>query len=445
MSALLDARGVSKAFAGVRAVVDASLAVEPASITALIGPNGAGKSTLFNCISGFLRRTTGASSLPGSASTAVPPHVIVRAGLGRTFQTARALTRMTVLDNVRLAAPAHPGESLVSLVGRRGAVRRREREVTAQAHDLLRLVRLDGHADRSRGNALRRSTQAARPGADPDGVATPDTSRRAHGGGQPAVREELLDHVLELRASREIAFLIVEHDLGFVMQASDRVVVMNEGAILMEGTPDEVRGDSRVIDAYLGAHAGRGWLAVTDLHAGYDGVPVLRGESRCTRAPARSSRSSARTAQEVDVPQGDRGDRPPDERLGALSQRRRHRQSAGPADEARPRVRAATRQRLSDADRLGESERRRAGASAPRTERRRRGSGRPAPAPARPGGASGRKLSRVVSGSCSRSGALLSPGRHFFSSTNRPPGCHRRRWTWSSPSSTASATRGSGS
>jgi branched-chain amino acid transport system ATP-binding protein len=69
------------------------------------------------------------------------------------------------------------------------------------------------------------------------------------------VREELLDHVLELRASREIAFLIVEHDLAFVMQASDRVIVMNDGAILMEGTPDEVRGDARVIDAYLGTHA----------------------------------------------------------------------------------------------------------------------------------------------------------------------------------------------
>jgi ABC-type branched-subunit amino acid transport system ATPase component len=255
MSALLDARGVSKAFAGVHAVVDASLIVEPASITALIGPNGAGKSTLFNCISGFLRPDEGRIELAGQRIDRRPPHVIVRAGLGRTFQTARALTRMSVLDNVRLAAPAHPGESRVGLVGRRRAVRRREREVTAQAHDLLRLVRLDGHADALSGTlsgGQRKLLDLARIlMASPRLILLDEPMA----GVNPAVREELLDHVLELRASRKIAFLIVEHDLGFVMQASDRVVVMNDGAILMEGTPDEVRGDARVIDAYLGVHA----------------------------------------------------------------------------------------------------------------------------------------------------------------------------------------------
>ena len=111
MSALLEARGVSKAFAGVRAVDDASLTVESGSITALIGPNGAGKSTLFNCISGFVRPDHGHIELAGRRIDRRPPHRIVRAGLGRTFQTARALTRMTVLDNVRLAAPEHPASS----------------------------------------------------------------------------------------------------------------------------------------------------------------------------------------------------------------------------------------------------------------------------------------------------------------------------------------------
>jgi ABC-type branched-subunit amino acid transport system ATPase component len=255
VSALLDARRVSKAFAGVHAVVDASLTAEPASITALIGPNGAGKSTLFNCISGFLRPDNGRIELGGQRIDRRPPHDIVRAGLGRTFQTARALTRMSVLDNVRLAAPAHPGESLVSLVGRRRAVLRREREVTEQAHDLLRLVRLEGHADALSGTlsgGQRKLLDLARIlMASPRLILLDEPMA----GVNPALREELLEHVLELRASRRIAFHIVEHDLGFVMQTSDRVVVMNEGAILMEGTPDEVRGDARVIDAYLGAHA----------------------------------------------------------------------------------------------------------------------------------------------------------------------------------------------
>src|SRR4029079_3726226 len=147
VTALLEARGVTKSFAGVRAVDDASLVVADRSITALIGPNGAGKSTLFNCISGFLRPDAGHIDLGGKRIDRSPPHRIVRPGLARTFQTARALTRMTVLDNVRLAAPGHPGERLDSLVLRRGAVRLREREVTEQALDLLRLVRLDTHAD----------------------------------------------------------------------------------------------------------------------------------------------------------------------------------------------------------------------------------------------------------------------------------------------------------
>jgi ABC-type branched-subunit amino acid transport system ATPase component len=254
VSVLLEARGVSKAFAGVRAVDDASLAVADGSITALIGPNGAGKSTLFNCISGFLRPDEGRIELAGRRIDRRPPHRIVRAGLGRTFQTARALTRMTVLDNVRLAAPSHPGERLRDLVARRSAVRRREREVTQQAYDLLGLVRLEGHADVLAGTlsgGQRKLLDLARIlMASPRLILLDEPMA----GVNPALREELLAHVLDLRGSRGITFLVVEHDLGFVMQASDRVVVMNEGRILMDGTPDEVRRDERVIDAYLGTH-----------------------------------------------------------------------------------------------------------------------------------------------------------------------------------------------
>jgi ABC-type branched-subunit amino acid transport system ATPase component len=253
MSALLEAHGVSKAFAGVRAVDDASLVVQDGSITALIGPNGAGKSTLFNCVSGFLRPDQGRIELAGRRIDRRPPHRIVAAGLGRTFQTARALTRMTVLDNVRLAAPAHPGERLRDLVARRAAVRRRERDVTEQAYDLL-LVRLETHADALSGTlsgGQRKLLDLARIlMASPRLILLDEPMA----GVNPALREELLAHVLELRASRGITFLVVEHDLGFVMQASDRVVVMNEGHILMDGTPDEVRHDERVIDAYLGTH-----------------------------------------------------------------------------------------------------------------------------------------------------------------------------------------------
>ena len=254
MTALLDVRDVAKTLGGVRAVAGASLQVERGSITALIGPNGAGKSTLFNCISGFMRADTGEIALAGRRIDRLPPHAIVASGLGRTFQTARALTRMTVLDNVRLAAPRHPGEHLLTLVGRRGSARRREQEATAQAEELLRLVRLDGHADALAGTlsgGQRKLLDLARIlMAAPELILLDEPMA----GVSPTLRQELLVHILELRASHGMTFLIVEHDLGFVMQASDRVVVMNEGHVLTAGTPAEVRNDERVIDAYLGTH-----------------------------------------------------------------------------------------------------------------------------------------------------------------------------------------------
>jgi len=126
--------------------------------------------------------------------------------------------------------------------------------VTEQAHELLRLVRLDGHANALSGTlsgGQRKLLDLARILMAAPRLILLD---EPVAGVAPALREELLAHVLGLRADRGLSFLIVEHDLGFVMQASDRVVVMNEGRVLMEGTPDEVRNDERVIDAYLGTH-----------------------------------------------------------------------------------------------------------------------------------------------------------------------------------------------
>src|SRR5947209_19267700 len=144
MSARLEVLELVRTFGGVRAVDGASLAVEPGSITGLIGPNGAGKSTLFNCVSGFLRPESGRVELEGRRIDRRAPHRIARAGLVRTFQTPRALARMTVLENVVLAAPKHGGERLAGSL--RPSARRRERDVEARATELLELVRLGGAA-----------------------------------------------------------------------------------------------------------------------------------------------------------------------------------------------------------------------------------------------------------------------------------------------------------
>jgi neutral amino acid transport system ATP-binding protein len=244
---LLEVHEVAHAFGGVRAVDGASFGVEAGSITGLIGPNGAGKSTLFNCVSGFLRAQSGSVRLDGRRIDRLSPHRIARAGLVRTFQTPRALTRMTVSENVLLAAPRHPGEQL----GRRGA--KREREAQARAADLLALVGLHDQADALAGTlsgGQRKLLDLIRAlMAEPRLLLLDEPMA----GVSPTLRVQLLQHILELRDRDRITLLIVEHDLDFVMGASDRIVVMNDGRVIANGTPDEVRGDERVLDAYLGA------------------------------------------------------------------------------------------------------------------------------------------------------------------------------------------------
>ena len=251
-AALLEVRDVVRSFGGVRAVDGASLDVEAGSITSLIGPNGAGKSTLFNIVSGFLRAETGTISFEGRRIDRLPPHRIAQAGLVRTFQTARALARMTVLDNVVLAAPRQPGERLVrNVVGAR-ATRLREREVRTRAHELLELVRLDRHAHElaaSLSGGQRKLLDFARVLMTEPRLVLLDEPMA---GVNPVLRGELLEHVVSLREAHGVTVLLVEHDLEVVMGVSDRVVVMSNGAVIASGPPEGVRSDARVVDAYLG-------------------------------------------------------------------------------------------------------------------------------------------------------------------------------------------------
>jgi branched-chain amino acid transport system ATP-binding protein len=261
-SHLLEVNDVVKRFGGITAVSNATLEVEEGSITSLIGPNGAGKTTLFNLIAGVYRPEQGNVLFASRPISGKSPHRVARAGIVRTFQHARALTRMSVLENMKLAAARQPGENIVRVVAAPRAWRRREREVEARASELLALVKLD-HLSGAYAGTLsggqRKLLEFARALMPEPKMILLDEPMA---GVNPALGRELLEHMLQLRASRGLTFLLIEHDLEVVMEVSDRIHVMSEGTVIASGTAEEIRRDARVIDAYLGVHATAGDAAL---------------------------------------------------------------------------------------------------------------------------------------------------------------------------------------
>jgi neutral amino acid transport system ATP-binding protein len=256
VSTLLETRDVRKEYGGLVAVDAATLSVEERSITALIGPNGAGKTTLFNVVSGFARADSGSVLLDGERIDGRSPHAVARRGLVRTFQTPKALTRMSVLENMLLAAPRQPGEHVWRLLATPRAGRAREREIRERALDLLRLVRLDGLADDYAGTlsgGQRKLLELTRALMTEPRLVMLDEPMA---GVNPILGAQLLDRLEALREEQGLTFLLIDHDLEAVMSISDRVIVMNDGRVIAAGTPAEVRADQLVVEAYLGAHAG---------------------------------------------------------------------------------------------------------------------------------------------------------------------------------------------
>ena len=249
--AIFEAEGIVKRFGGIRAVNGATMSVQEGSITALIGPNGAGKTTFFNLITGFYKPDAGSSVFDGHDIFGNAPYEIARRGMVRTFQITKALSRMTVLDNMMLAAPNQPGERLIN-VFRPLAGRNREAEVREEAAVLLEVFNLtkltDNYAGTLSGGQRKLLELARALMAKPRFLLLDEPMA----GINPTLGKRLLDHMQRLRKEDGVTFLFVEHDMDVVMNHSDRVVVMAQGAVIAEGSPDEVRSDQKVIDAYLG-------------------------------------------------------------------------------------------------------------------------------------------------------------------------------------------------
>jgi branched-chain amino acid transport system ATP-binding protein len=250
---ILEVQSLTKSFDGVRAVNDCTLSVRPETITGLIGPNGAGKTTLFNLITGFLKPTSGRILFQGERIDSLPPHRIFHRGIVRTFQIPHELKTMTVLENLMLVPPNQHGEQIWNpwLFGFR--VSRQERTIYDKALEVLQFVDLAPLRDEYAGNlsgGQKKLLELARTlMTDPKMILLDEPGA----GVNRVLMRRLVDNIRVLRRERGITFFVIEHDMDLVTRLCDPVIVMSQGERLAEGSPDEIKHDERVLEAYLGS------------------------------------------------------------------------------------------------------------------------------------------------------------------------------------------------
>ena len=240
---LLEVRDISKTYGGVQAVNRCSFSVTNGSITGLIGPNGAGKTTAFDIISGIVAPDEGSVIFDGREITEWMPHRVTRSGVSRTFQITRDLGELTVLENMVVGSPTSGWRSLLG-----SRILQREED---RAMDLLRFVGIDRLAT-TPANSLSYGQKKLLEFAS---VLMPEPKLimldEPAGGVNPALLDRIMDHIRELN-SKGKTFLIVEHNMDVVMSLCSSIVVMAHGEVLTKGSPDVIREDDTVLDAYLG-------------------------------------------------------------------------------------------------------------------------------------------------------------------------------------------------
>ena len=251
---MLTVENLAKEFDGLTAVNDLNFTVEPNTISGLIGPNGAGKTTTFNMIAGHLKPSSGKIYFDGKEITNLRPHQTFQLGIVRTFQIPRPFSGMTVLENLTMVPRNQIGEKIWNNWLRNNAVAKEEQQIREKANGLLEFLNLSDLQNEYSGNRSGGQLKLLELGralmSDPKVILLDEPAA----GVNPTLLEEIIDRIRDIHR-QGVTFLIIEHNMELVMRLCSSILVMAEGGILMRGSPEKIRSDPRLIDAFLGGGA----------------------------------------------------------------------------------------------------------------------------------------------------------------------------------------------
>jgi branched-chain amino acid transport system ATP-binding protein len=249
---MIRVENLSKHFGGLKAVNNTSINIAKGSITGLIGPNGAGKTTLFNTIAGLYTPTSGHIFLDGEDITGLKPHQLFNKGMLRTFQIAHEFSRMTVTENLMMVPGGQSGENLVNALFRRAQVELEEQAIHDRAVEVIDFLNLNHIADELAGNLSGGQKKLLELGRTMMVDASVVFLDEVGAGVNRTLLKEIGDAIIRLNQDKNYTFCMIEHDMDFIGRMCDPVICMAEGAVLAEGSAEEVRNNEEVIEAYLG-------------------------------------------------------------------------------------------------------------------------------------------------------------------------------------------------